>query len=332
MIDRIKSLFTSLGLDWFLLAILTMVLMAYFVPAPGMITQPLSLADLANYGVSGIFFFYGLKLNGQKLKMGLGNWKMHVVIQFTTFLIFPLLILIIKPFFGSPVAKELWLGIFFLAALPSTVSSSVVMVSLAGGNIPAAIFNASISALIGVVITPLWIGLFLQSDAESFDMTGIAIKLTLQVLVPVIIGILLNKRLGYLAELHKKALKFFDQLVILLIVYTSFCKSFAEHLFIGLNWYTLLVLATGMLLLFLATLIVMNRLSKALKFSRPDTITVMFCGSKKSLVHGTVMSGILFAGNPMAGILLLPLMFYHALQLIAASILAKRLALSSNHH
>lgn len=328
MIHRVKSIFTYLGLDWFLFAILAVVLMAYFVPEPGLMTHPLSLAELANYGVSGIFFFYGLKLNAEKLKQGLGNWKMHVVIQLTTFLVFPLLILSIKPFFGSPVAQELWLGIFFLATLPSTVSSSVVMVSLAGGNIPAAIFNASISALIGVVITPLWLGLFLRPDSANFDMTGIALKLTLQVLVPVIIGILLNKPLGYLAGRYKNSLKLFDQIIILLIVYTSFCKSFADHLFANLNLLTLLLLATGMLALFLVTLFFMNRVSKFLKFNKQDTITVMFCGSKKSLVHGTVMSGILFAGNPIAGILLLPLMLYHALQLVAASLLAKRIALS----
>lgn len=325
----INEKLSRFGVDWFLPAIIAAIALAYLFPTPGIIQQPISLSEIANYGVSAIFFFYGLKLNTDKLKSGLANWRMHLVIQLTTFLIFPLLALMVKPLFNTPGSEPLWPGIFFLASLPSTVSSSVVMVSLAGGNIPAAIFNASISALIGILITPLWIGLFLQKDLAGFDMTQTVLKLTLQVLVPVILGILLNKHLGQYADKHKKALKNFDQVIILLIIYTSFCKSFTENLFSGMSWLVLVLLALGMLMLFAAVLFFTNFLSRVLKFSRPDQITVMFCGSKKSLVHGTVMAGILFAGNSLTGFILLPLMLYHALQLIASSILAKQMALSS---
>ncbi len=200
------------------------------------------------------------------------------------------------------------------------------MVSIAKGNIPAAIFNASISSLIGVVVTPLWVGLFIASATGDFDVTQIVIKLILQVLLPVIIGISLNSRFGAIAEKYKKQLKYFDQTVILTIIYTSFCKSFSEHLFDGFTALELAELAAGMMALFFAVFFCVGLLSRLLGFSDEDRITVLFCGSKKSLVHGTVMSKVLFQHSTITGIVLLPLMLYHALQLIAASIIAQGMA------
>lgn len=303
-----------------------MVLLAYFLPQPGMVKEPVSLEEIANAGVSLIFLFYGMRLSVEKLKARLANWKMHIMIQLTTFLFFPFIVLACRPLFTGTDYELLWLGIFFLAALPSTVSSSVVMVSIARGNIPAAIFNASISSLIGVVVTPIWVGLFIASATGNFDILDIVIKLIFQVLLPVIIGISLNSRLGAIAEKYKKQLKYFDQAIILTIIYTSFCKSFSEHLFEDLSVIELAGLAAGMMVLFFAVFFCVGLLSRLFRFSDEDRITVLFCGSKKSLVHGTVMSKVLFQHSTITGIILLPLMLYHALQLIAASVIAKSMA------
>ena len=326
MTNKISAFFSRFGLDWFLSAILLMVILAYYFPSFGLMQNPVSLEELANYGVSGIFFFYGLKLSMEKLKKGLANWKMHIVIQLTTFVLFPLLALLAKPFFKGTDAENLWLGLFYLAALPSTVSSSVVMVSMANGNVPSAIFNASISSLIGLFMTPLWVGIFVAADTGGLDTQSIVIKLCLQVLLPLIIGLLLNKHLGWLANKHKTSLKNFDQSIILVIIYTSFCKSFALNLFRDLSFVELILLMAGLLGLFFAVILITRFIGKLLGFNMPDTITVMFCGSKKSLVHGTVMSKVLFTQSSIIGIILLPLMIYHALQLVAASIMAQRIA------
>ncbi|HEX2848273.1 MAG TPA: bile acid:sodium symporter family protein [Chitinophagaceae bacterium] len=319
-----RATLSRFGIDGFLLAIIAMVILASLFPGPGIAKEPVSLEEIANYGVSVIFLFYGLRLSPEKMKAGLSNWKMHVVIQLTTFVLFPLLILLIKPLFHDSIFP-LWLGIFFLAALPSTVSSSVVMVSIAKGNIPAAIFNASLSSMLGIFITPLWTGLFIAADTGSFDVSSILLKLCLQVLLPVALGLILHRYLGRFAEKHNKTLKLFDQSIILLIIYTSFCKSFAEHLFDGLGMTRILLLAAGMIILFFLVFGLMNIISRLLHFSRNDRTTVIFCGSKKSLVHGTVMSKVLFPQSTLSGIIILPLMLYHALQLIAASIIAQKM-------
>lgn len=322
----VNELAKRVGLDTFILLLIAMIIIAKIYPDPGLGEGPFSLSSIAGYGVSFIFFFYGLRLSLEKLKAGLSKWKLHLLVHSTTFILFPIIVLLTMAVFKKEANDYLWLGVFFMASLPSTVSSSVVMVSIAGGNMPAAIFNASISSLLGVFITPLWMSVVLNTGNTNFDLTGIILKLFLQVLVPVILGILLHTKWGKFAEKHKKLLKQFDQTVILLIVYTSFCESFAREMFKGFSITDILLLSISMIGLFLFVFFVVKALSRLLKFNREDTITTVFCGSKKSLVHGTVMSKVLFAGSKETGLILLPLMLYHALQLITASIIAQRYA------
>ncbi|GLU52993.1 bile acid:sodium symporter family protein [Dyadobacter frigoris] len=323
---KIINIVGKAGLDGFLLALISMIGLAYVYPYPGMKSSPVPLGEIATYGVSVIFFFYGLRLSPEKLKAGLTNWRLHTMIHFSTFVLFPLLALTVRPLFKGSENELLWLSIFFLTTLPSTVSSSVVMVSIANGNIPAAIFNASISSLMGVFITPLWMGLVLDNASGEYDLLGVVGKLSLQVILPVGLGILMNKSWGAFAEKYKKNIRYFDQFTILLIVYTSFCESFGEHLFSGFELRDILFLGAGMITLFFAIYLLLSFFSRMLHFSREDEITAVFCGSKKSLIQGAVMSKVLFSGASYAGVMLLPIMLYHALQLIAASVLAQRMA------
>ncbi|HEV7349003.1 bile acid:sodium symporter family protein [Telluribacter sp.] len=324
--QRISTLAKRAGLDDFLLALIGVVILAYLWPYPGTDESPVPLGEIANYGVSLIFFFYGLRLSPQKLRAGLSNWRLHLVVHLATFLLFPLLALGTRPFFVGEEYQTLWLAIFFLAALPSTVSSSVVMVSMAGGNIPAAIFNASISSLLGVFITPLWMGLVLETGSGEFDLTEVVIKLVIQVLLPVVLGVLLYGRWGAFAERNKATLRYIDQFIILLIVYTSFCESFENRLFSQYSAGAMLWLVVGMVVLFFLIYYLLMVLSRLMGFNREDQITTVFCGSKKSLVQGAVMSKVLFAGAASAGVILLPIMIYHAFQLLAVSVIAQRLA------
>jgi sodium/bile acid cotransporter 7 len=321
----LPNLLARVGLDWFILALLAMIGLAKLWPEPGIQEGLFTVSSLATYGVSLIFFFYGLKLNFSQLREGLRNYRLHLLIHLTTFVLFPAVVLTARSLLITSDTELLWLGIFYVAALPSTVSSSVVMVSIAGGNIPAAIFNASISSLIGVFITPLWMSFLLASTNGSYDLTGVIGKLTIQVILPVILGLLLNQRLGWFAAKFKSGLRYFDQITILLIVYTAFCESFTRHSFEAISGGDLLWLAALMLGLFFLMFGLITAFSQLLGFSREDRITALFCGSKKSLIQGSVMANVLFPGST-AGVALLPIMIYHALQLIVASIIAQAMA------
>ncbi|MCK9522864.1 MAG: bile acid:sodium symporter [Proteobacteria bacterium] len=321
---------TRMGLDSFVLLLVGAILLARYWPGPGVSDGPVPLREIADFGVSLIFFFYGLKLSPQELRSGLANWRLHLVIQGAVFVLFPLLILAPMRWLGHLGNPLFWMGTFYLAALPSTVSSSVVMVSIARGNMPAAIFNASISSLLGVFITPLWMGLYLATSEGGYDLGHIFLKLSLQVLLPVVLGLALHHRLGNWALRHRDALKWFDQGVILLIVYTSFCASFAGDMFADQSAGTIVGLGVAMAVIYFAVYGLITLLGRWLRFSVEDHIAAVFCGSKKSLVHGTVMSKVLFSHLAGVGVVLLPLMLYHTLQLIFASVMATRFAKRSS--
>jgi len=301
-----------------------MVFSAWCFPKPGAVDGFWTLKTAAHYGVSMIFFFYGLGLTPEKFLKSLGNYRLHITIHAGTFLIFPLFVLLLYHFFANEANHSLWLGTFYLAALPSTVSSSVVMVSLARGNVPAAIFNASLSSILGVFITPVWMTVFLSTKGGDYNLAGNIFDLMLIVLLPVGLGMLFARtRPGVWITQHRPLTNRFDQAVVLLIIYTSFCDSFTHRVFDGFTLQKLVVIALLMIALFFIIFGIVTAACCVLHFNREDRITAQFCGSKKSLMHGTAMSKVLFRGDPSVGVILLPLMLYHALQLIIVSILAK---------
>lgn len=312
-------------IDSFIQLLFVVVVFAYFFPNGAEKTFLPYLDNLSKIGVFFIFFFYGLKLNREEVWAGISNWRVHLLVQLTTFLLFPLLILGVYPFFEAANESVLWLGFFFLATLPSTVSSSVVMVSMARGNVPSAIFNASISGFIGMLVTPLWMSPFADTVGMASEMKTIYFHLFLEVLLPVILGVFLNPWGGKWARAQAKKLALMDKATILLIVYKSFAASFLLGIFSSISWSMLAIVAAIIFLLFFFVNVLLTFLARKLRFSIEDSIVVIFCGSKKSLVHGTVFSKIMFATSPQIGILLLPLMLYHALQLVFISQMAGKL-------
>lgn len=323
MITKLINTLAKVGLNGFFFLLIGTIILAWLIPSVGTNQSPLQLPKIAEYGVTLIFFFYGLKLNPQSLMADLSNWKLHLLVQLSTFILFPVTVLLIKMVFPVYFSSLLGLGIFYLATLPSTVSSSVVLVSIAGGNLPSAIFNASISSIIGIFITPLWMSAMLEKTLGTFDISHTILKLSLEVLLPVILGLLLHKKLGTWAGRYKIALRNFDQFIILLIVFTSFCESFSGKMFESFSLGELFLLGALMLLFFFLAFGLMDILSVWFGFNRADRITVIFCGSKKSLVQGAVMGKVMFPSQAMLGVVLLPLMMYHALQLLAGSTIAQ---------
>ena len=311
-------------IDKFVLALIAVVLVAWLCPYPVRGLSGIVLGHISMVAVSLIFFFYGLRLSTEKIKLGLKNWKLHILVQSTTFLLFPLAVLTLYPFIKNEEQEIIWLGLFFLAAVPSTVSSSVVMVSIGRGNIPAAIFNASISGILGIILTPLWMGLFLQHTQPGFDFTEIYLRLILGIILPVIIGLIMRRKWYSFALRHSRQLSIYDKSVILLIVYKSFATSFNDAVFKTVALLELAGMAVIVIALFFMIYLIVYIISTILKFNREDRITALFCSSQKSLVHGTVFSNVLFSGFYAAGLILVPLMLFHSLQIFVISIIAAR--------
>lgn len=324
MKTKLPSLLARVGLNGFLLGILVVIGMAALFPEFGAANSNLPWKQVIQVGISLLFFFYGLKLDPSQLRIGLSNWKLHALIQLTTFLGIPLLVIGLVSFFPG-LDPNFVLGISFLGALPSTVSASVVLVSIAGGNVAAAIFNASISSLFGVIFTPLWMRLAGGEVAGELDLWSSILDLSLKVVLPVFVGLVLHRYLFPKIKPYLHPLKYLDQTVILSIVFTTFSESFSQKIFASFSWLSLGELALVMLSILLVVGGILFLLVRLLSFSREDQITALFCGSTKSLVHGVAMGKVLFPSSAILGLVLLPVMLYHLQQLILGSIFAKYL-------
>ena len=224
--------------------------LAAILPELGAIKSTIPWKPFIQVGIALLFFFYGLKLDPAQLRAGLSNWRLHVLIQVTTFLGFPLLVFALVNFVPG-LDPNFALGISYLGALPSTVSAAVVLVSISGGNVPAAIFNASISSLLGVVMTPFWMRVAGGEVAGELDFWASIVDLSIKVVLPVILGLVMHRYLFPKIKPYLNRLKYLDQTVILSIVFTTFSESFSQRLFDSFSWLSLGGLSLVMLFILL---------------------------------------------------------------------------------
>lgn len=322
---------TFIKKHWFLLGMISAVALATAFPQIGKSDGPMRANDLANAGVALIFFFHGMTLSVENLKNGLLSWKVHAAVQAMTFVVFPLMIFVLcvpAAHFFSP---GLILGFYFLGALPSTISSSVAMVSIARGNVPAAIFNASFSNLIGIFVTPLLLGFFARTTGDSLPLGETVFKLFNLLFLPFVLGQIARIFFKKHVPAVKPYINVFDSSVILLIVFSSFSDAVSQGLWRDHGWTVLVQTFAGAALVLAAALALSSGVSKLFKFNKEDEITAVFCGSKKTLASGIPIAKIVFgsaalAGDINLGLLVLPIMFYHQLQIFVCSILADRYA------
>lgn len=316
------ALLKFIKVDWFIPGLLAAIILARLWPEGGIGTGPFSVKTLSGIGISVIFLLYGFRLNFRTIIHSMSNWRLHLLIQSATFLLFPLIAIIARYTIGNN--GYLWQGIIFLSVMPSTVSSAAVLVSLANGNVPAALFNSSLSSIIGIILPPVMLGVLQGTSGGTFDTGQVFIKLFYQILLPIIVGVLLNPVLGKTAIKYKSFTRYFDQTVILSIVYYSFANSFYINQFRGLSIWEIFTLIGALLIIFVLVNLIICRTAKKVGLTTPDIITALFCGSTKSLVHGSIMGRLIYASNPAVGIIILPILVYHSLQLMLSSIMVNR--------
>lgn len=310
--------------DGFLLAMLLVLGLAWLFPEPGARGGWMHPEILTKAGVALIFFLHGAALPLAALKAGTLRWPLHAVVQLTTFLLFPLLGLLVITAAGPALSPDLRLGIFYLCALPSTVSSSIAFTAAARGNVPAAVFNATLSGLLGVFLTPLWIGLLLTTAGHALPLGRVIGDLALWLLLPLALGQASRPAIGAFVTAHRRRIGLVDRATILLLVYTSFADSFRQGVWTGHGLGLILSLSVGAVALFALVAALVSRVCSTLGFSTEDRITAILCGSKKTLASGVPMASLIFGAHPGLGVILLPIMLYHQLQLVLCAWLVER--------
>lgn len=285
-------------------------------------------------GVGLIFVLQGLLLPTAAIRAAIGQVRLHAVVQGMTFMGFPLLGLVVAAVAGRWLPEELRIGLVYLSVLPSTVSSASVLTAAAGGNTAGAICNAVLSSLLGIVLTPALLAVAMQLQGVTLggaagggvDAGKIVVELIKLILVPLVAGQVLRIGLGEWATKHKKRLGTLSTAVILFIVFAAFCDASKGQVWtrhgIALPLEAL-VIAAGM---FAAATWLTRGLVKAAGLGAADGMAAEFCAVQKTLASGVPLAGVIFAGDPRTGLILLPLLIYHPLQLSVHGALAARWA------
>lgn len=308
--------------DRFALLIVGAALLALLVPATGLAARVLS--GFTTVGVALLFFLHGGRLSREALVAGATNLKLHGLILSTTFLVFPVLGLALRPVMAPFVGQEFLPGLLFLCALPSTVQSAIAMTSLARGNIAAAVCAASLSSAVGLVVTPVLVGVLLSAEGAQVTPSSV-LQLVVSILLPFVIGHLLRPRIGPALDRRSAELKFVDQGSIVLLVYGAFSHAVEAQVFKSVSWLQLLAVALCVAVLLAAALSVTRLIARVFKLPVEDEIALVFCGSKKGLTSGLPVAYALFPGAA-ATLVVLPLMLFHQLQLMVGTVLARRYA------
>jgi len=309
-----------LGIDTYMLLLLATVAAGIILPVHG--TGAESLRHVTYWAVSLLFFLYGAKLDPGAVRAGLLNWRLQGLTFGATYVLFPLLGLLLVAVFGGVLGTTVATGVLFLAVLPSTIQSSVAFTSIAGGNVPAAICAASVSNLVGVALTPALVALFLHQGGGGVSLDAIS-KVGMQILLPFVIGQILRPWLGGFVNQHKTVTMFVDRGSIVLIVYAAFSASTVSGLWAAVPLSTLVTVFAVVWLFLTLAMAAMVAIGKVSGLDKSDRAALFYCGSTKSLASGLPIATALFAPD-ILGAIVLPLMIYHMSQLLVCALVAKQ--------
>lgn len=312
--------------DPLIVLIILAVIIAIIAPARGSFAD--IFGQLTNVAIALLFFLYGARLSTQEALNGLKHWRLHLTILAFTFVVYPLIGIALRPL-TAVISHDMYLGILFLTLVPSTVQSSVAFTSIAKGNVAGAIVSASASNLVGVIITPLLVMLLMGTGGGVHIDTSVFGEIALLLLAPFVLGQLTRRWVGKVAQ--SKATKVVDRGSIAMVVYSAFSKGVVDGIWSSISLWDLAFLVVFAAIFVAFMLWLTRKASQKMGFNRADTIAIEFCGSKKSLATGLPMASVIFAsGGASLGLLILPLMIYHQVQLMMCSWLAARYAQRSS--
>jgi solute carrier family 10 (sodium/bile acid cotransporter), member 7 len=310
--------------DPFLLALGVAVTAAALAPNLGVQGGPLHVHAATRFAVSLVFFLHGAVLPLQALGRGLQNVRLHLVTQVTTFLVFPGLgALVLLGGHGLPPAIAL--GFFFMSTVSSTISSSVALTAMARGDIAGALFNATLSGILGVFVTPLYASLTAPSAGVALSLPNVIESVALKIVMPLILGQLMRPLIGSFLTRHPHLVHWTDRCSIILIVYGAFCESVSAGVWTHAAIVPAIVsVAIAVVILVLASAILMG-LIRICRLDRASGIAAYFCGSQKSLANGLPIAHAVFGSSASIGLIVMPLLVYHQIQLASGAIVARRL-------
>jgi sodium/bile acid cotransporter 7 len=312
-------MFARLVPDRFILWLIAALALGVALPVAGQASTILDVLTLA--AIFALFFLHGVRLPREAVRAGVSDWRLHAAIMLVTFAVFPAAGAMLARLFPGLLEPGLWTGILFLCALPSTVQSSIAFTSMARGNVAGAVAAAAFSNLAGVFLTPLLIALTIGGAGVSLSAGAIA-RIAALLFLPFILGHALRPWLHRRVDAHPGLTRIVDKGTILLAVYGAFSAATVAGIWSRIppiEMAVLILLCLALLVVALVASLVVGR-----PFPPQSRAAILFCGSVKSLASGVSMARILFPGAA-AGLVILPVMIFHTVQLVVCAWIAARI-------
>ncbi len=235
---------------------------------------------------------------------GGGHWRLHLWVMCSTFVLFPILGVLFAWWKPVNVDPMLYSGFLYLlvSRLPCSLQS------------PSRQWRAVTSrrrfvlrqhpACWGFSFSPLLVGLVMNVHGAGGSLA--AVEVSVQLLLPFVLGHLSRPWIGDWVSRNKKWIAKTDQTSILLVVYTAFSEAVVNGIWHKVGWGSLLFIVVVSCVLLAIVIVVNVFMARRLGFNKADEITIVFCGSKKSLANGIPMANILFPTSVISMMVLPP--------------------------
>lgn len=309
----------------FILCLFAVVLLAFVWPGLG---NSRSAGQSVNFAVVLVFFLQGLSLATRQMLAGCRPLRFHVFVLGWNFILFPALAALLIAPISFLLGQELSMGLWMLAILPTTIASATALTVASGGAVPQAIFISIVSNLLAIVLVPLLALAYLSSESGvALSLMPVFTKLCWIVLLPLIFGQCLRRYLREFSIRITERTRWLPQAAILYIVYLSFAQTVVSGFFESLSLSQFVLALFVVVILLLIASWGVWRSSSWIELQKDERISAFFTASQKSIATGLPLLTTIFASASVSldtGLVLVPLLFYHPLQLLLGGILMHR--------
>ncbi|GAA4643920.1 bile acid:sodium symporter [Pontixanthobacter gangjinensis] len=307
-------------IDIMIRMLIVAIVLASIVPATGAARE--IAQQISNLAIFVLFFLNGVRLSRSEVSRGVRNMRLILPLVLWCFGAMAAAGLGLSVLAGGILPPLIALGLLYLGVLPSTVQSATAYTSMAGGNVASSVVSAALLNILGVFISaPIFAWLSGGGYVElGFD--GL-MRLFLILILPFALGQIAQSKLSPWLKGHPALVGWMDRTAISIAVYVAFSGAVEQDLWgkldmIGWGWLTALLCAFLLFAYFGAWI-----LSGVLRLGLGNRISFTFAGAHKSLAMGAPLALVIFPPES-AGLILVPLLIYHLLQLVVSAPLANR--------
>lgn len=317
----------------FVLLLFSAVLLAFILPEPAAVGGVDYVKWTADAAVVLIFLLQGLSLPTRQMLSGSQPVRLHAFVLGWNFILFPVLAALLIAPVSSWLGPEIGMGLWMLAILPTTIASATALTSASGGAVPQAIFASIFSNLLAILFVPLLaIGYLSSASGAEISLAPVFTKLFWIVFVPLFSGQCLRRLFRRTSVAVSQRTRWLPQAAILYIVYLSFAQTVSSGVLEAIPIGRLVGALLAVTLLLLLVSWGVWRSSKWLSLDRAQRTSAFFTASQKSIATGLPLLTTVFGAASLpveTGIILVPLLLYHSLQLLLGGILVSRFTASS---